>query len=1233
MQENNNHSGREKSLQETTDWQDPTNGEDEEDDHLGVEEAIFFEQERNGSTNSLIEVLEGIGRITRIPGHHQSSAIAKSLAVAHNVQYSYSLIPPTFTAFFQVVTPWKSTHDVGVGGANFLRAVEALYCRPNSLGRASDVWPLQVLAEYCIQFWDAPFPNGFPPPLATIEAAPLPHSSHHSASSIDQDFSVHICSIPASVRPSWDTDSFDTHIGAASGSHDYSVVIPTSVRDEEPTTFLPIPHLSQLNSVSFEEYLSEYVPSEPPSAGPSWLEEINHASFMVSDHHADDLISYPPMTTSVQMEEPLISSETNDTIIEHLHVTLPINPTMVTHQVLVWKGVDTALHKDYRMLIYHSLKKTNWGRPMLLTRSLYLGCFWVGLENPFEISERLACKIITNSLLTAIDIDETTLQDLIDKPLILESPKGHFTAVGWDVLCRTSLLSIVSSSLRFSGESIMEQNAKADHFLGLLCSANVDRELLFACLFQPIIGLAKDNHIRRVADLFPEEVRDQRGLRQGVVGTLLTIIYHTFLCWRSTNSQGQKLSRAYDIIMFALTDMYDNPELYPEFQEVVKALPFIRSKVIPSSKARTPDHARLDIGFRSRRSSVPDGPMSKVCRQPNYANLNIGFRSRCSSVPDGPMSKVCRRPDHIKLNIGFRSRRSSVPDGPMSKVCWQPDHANLNIGFRSRRSSVPDGPMSKVCRQPNYANLNIGFRSRRSSVPDGPMSNASIYRYGSELQPLSEKLSIFLNMSCINHTACMGSLPVKGRKALTQVDIWFDSRLTQSGVALRHLTRIRTQLLHAVNKAKATLRTPTRFDQQMLLKHSVPIWPTQLRRYTEMPQLVPVVRDYNVQMMQVDPSSIDRREVHGDWEECIHPSGATYHYNGKMETRQIFSKQGFNESPGSKRIMASIELVSHRIEELAGPDGAMREPSIAICVNKGHHQYLNHYGQPEARLMRTHSLGERRRDLEHSPLMTGIAVTMFWIPIMVLKCLRSIYIDGLVNGVDIKGFTDDFSVQAKAQTTVASVILAVNASILAIPGIGTQIATKTLCSISFIFSVYCILGCTTCKGRWQPMNVELGFVITRDSDTARTCLDPDIWSVVVRTVLGCPDTPPLQLMRDSGVKLQTELRVLSFLLKDRVYPGDLWEIIGECTIEVKQEAMLLQHQSTCIGGSKGKMHVMIEHLLMEERKKRGQMEVSLYSQAIEHLQQHWLCMHDMMTFSTTLRRVGPCASPFCSTAM
>jgi hypothetical protein len=92
---------------------------------------------------------------------------------------------------------------------------------------------------------------------------------------------------------------------------------------------------------------------------------------------------------------------------------------------------------------------------------------------------------------------------------------------------------------------------------------------------------------------------------------------------------------------------------------------------------------------------------------------------------------------------------------------------------------------------------------------------------------------------------------------------------------------------------------------------------------------------------------------------------------------------------------------------------------------------------------------------------------------------------------------------------------------------------------------------------------------------------------------------------------------MSFLLKDRVYPGDLWEIVVERTIEAKQEATLRQHQSIRVGGHKRRRHVMLEHLLMEEKKKRGQMEVSLYSQAIDHLQQHQTC--ELLNFGTRIK--------------
>lgn len=86
-------------------------------------------------------------------------------------------------------------------------------------------------------------------------------------------------------------------------------------------------------------------------------------------------------------------------------------------------------------------------------------------------------------------------------------------------------------------------------------------------------------------------------------------------------------------------------------------------------------------------------------------------------------------------------------------------------------------------------------------------------------------------------------------------------------------------------------------------------------------------------------------------------------------------------------------------------------------------------------------------------------------------------------------------------------------------------------------------------------------------------------------------------------KLRTELFVLSFLLKDRVYPADLWELVGERSIETKQEETLRLHQSSCTGGDDGS-HAIVERILIEERRKRCQIEVSLYSQAIERLEQY-----------------------------
>ncbi|KAG1754736.1 uncharacterized protein EDB91DRAFT_1076842 [Suillus paluster] len=164
-------------------------------------------------------------------------------------------------------------------------------------------------------------------------------------------------------------------------------------------------------------------------------------------------------------------------------------------------------------------------------------------------------------------------------------------------------------------------------------------------------------------------------------------------------------------------------------------------------------------------------------------------------------------------------------------------------------------------------------------------------------------------------TASMGPLLTNGRnQVMTQIEIWMASRVESVTAAAvspmtpsRSLTAaIKDRILRAINKAKSVFQTSTIYikvhpslvwflllhsltckthiDQQVteLLKRSVPIWPMQLRRYTEsFPQSLG--RDYNVPTMKTDP--IIGLEGRDGWEEFIHPPGATYSYNAKMVHR------------------------------------------------------------------------------------------------------------------------------------------------------------------------------------------------------------------------------------------------------------------------------------------------------------------------------------------------------------
>ncbi|KAG1795686.1 uncharacterized protein HD556DRAFT_1442012 [Suillus plorans] len=96
-------------------------------------------------------------------------------------------------------------------------------------------------------------------------------------------------------------------------------------------------------------------------------------------------------------------------------------------------------------------------------------------------------------------------------------------------------------------------------------------------------------------------------------------------------------------------------------------------------------------------------------------------------------------------------------------------------------------------------------------------------------------------------------------------------------------------------------------------------------------------------------------------------------------------------------------------------------------------------------------------------------------------------------------------------------------------------------------------------------------------------------------------------------KLRTELYLLHFVLKGRVYLGDIWQIVGGRMLEAQREESL---RSTVEDHSN---RWSIERDFMEEKRDRCQLEVSLCSQAIDHVEQRW-AMRKRLTCRCVLLR-------------
>ena len=134
----------------------------------------------------------------------------------------------------------------------------------------------------------------------------------------------------------------------------------------------------------------------------------------------------------------------------------------------------------------------------------------------------------------------------------------------------------------------------------------------------------------------------------------------------------------------------------------------------------------------------------------------------------------------------------------------------------------------------------------------------------------------------------------------------------------------------------------------------------------------------------------------------------------------------------------------------------------------GHHQFLHIHGSPEAWLIRSHSLTTFDKATPPQNALVKVTLIAFCLP-MVAECVRAIYVDGVINALDLRVFVNDMGYQINSQMILvcpsypgvihspwptalpqSRVLMAVNCTILSIPILGTLTVTKTLTTVSFL---------------------------------------------------------------------------------------------------------------------------------------------------------------------------------------
>ncbi|KAG1779683.1 hypothetical protein EV702DRAFT_1195057 [Suillus placidus] len=261
------------------------------------------------------------------------------------------------------------------------------------------------------------------------------------------------------------------------------------------------------------------------------------------------------------------------------------------HPDLPWRCTARSdpLDKGQKLLLRGVLAASPWGRSIKLAKYLFIGHLLVGAPtNPFLFPKAVSRQLITTSFLGALRYYQKTYEELSSELPTIVNDDGSQTVLGWSYL-RNRFVDFyidITSEIRkvMQGSTsplvgfAVNEEMKMQKILALINALNSgDQQLVQNAICDLIQTQAFKEALwvaLLLAYLYPDAIQTWTGyLRKGVIGVLTTLMYQAFTLQIPSDSTNLKAPELHPRIMAALDDMYDYPDRFASFFQVVRELP------------------------------------------------------------------------------------------------------------------------------------------------------------------------------------------------------------------------------------------------------------------------------------------------------------------------------------------------------------------------------------------------------------------------------------------------------------------------------------------------------------------------------------------------------------------------------------------------------------------------------------------------------------------------------------